>query len=78
MYSPRASGRSKTLGTFSLTPLTVTKASRRPTPTVSPEATDTATRSRVADDPAEQLDVLEGQPADRRRRAELELARARR
>ena len=29
----------------------------------------------VADDPAEQVDVVEGQPADRRRRAELELAR---
>ena len=44
MYSPRASGRSKTLGTFSLTPLTVTNVSRRPTLTFSPEATETATR----------------------------------
>ncbi len=75
MYSPRASGRSNTLGTLSLTPLTVTNASRRPTPTVSPDATDTATRSTVADHAPEQLDVVEGQPAHRRCRAELELAR---
>ena len=36
---PRASGRSKTLGTFSLVPLTVANASRAPTRTVSPDAT---------------------------------------
>ena len=75
MYSPRAMGRSNTLGTLSLTPLTVTKASRR----ADADRLARGERHRdpvdVADDAAEQVDVVEGQPAHRRRRAELELAR---